>query len=63
MTKKLLRNQKGMMLVSIMIITAVLVLIGFSLASFTISQYSISNKKVFTANALMVAEAGILQRL
>jgi Tfp pilus assembly protein PilX len=61
MTKKLLRNQKGMMLVSIMIITAVLVLIGFSLASFTISQYSISNKKVFTANALMVAEAGIEQ--
>lgn len=50
-----------MMLVSIMIITAVLVLIGFSLASFTISQYSISNKKVFTANALMVAEAGIEQ--
>jgi Tfp pilus assembly protein PilX len=61
MTKKLPRNQKGMMLVSIMIITAVLVLIGFSLASFTISQYSISNKKVFTANALMVAEAGIEQ--
>lgn len=49
------------MLVSIMIITAVLVLIGFSLASLTISQYSISNNKVFTANALMVAEAGIEQ--
>jgi Tfp pilus assembly protein PilX len=61
MIKRLKTNNQGMMLVSIMIITAVLVLIGFSLASFTISQYSISNKKVFTANALMVAEAGIEQ--
>lgn len=60
---KIKNNQRGMMLVSIMIIAAVLILIGFSLASFTISQYSISNNKVYSANALMVAEAGVEQAL
>ena len=59
MIKKLKANQNGVMLVSILIITTVLILIGFSLVSFSISQYSISNNKVFAANALMVAEAGI----
>lgn len=57
------RNQRGMMLVSIMIIASILILIGFSLASFSISQYSISNNKVYAANALMVAEAGVEQAL
>lgn len=47
------------MLVAVLIITGVLILIGFSLASFTISQYSVSNKNVYAANALMVAEAGV----
>ena len=51
------------MLVAVLIITAVLVLIGFSLASFTISQYSVSNKNVYAANALMVAEAGVEEAL
>lgn len=55
------QNQQGMILVSIMIITAVLIIIGFSLASLSISQFSISNTKVYSANALMVAEAGIEQ--
>lgn len=58
---KLLKQQNGMMLVSIMIIASVLILIGFSIASLTISQYSISNNKIFNANALLVAEAGIEQ--
>lgn len=52
-------NDQGVMLVSVMIIAAVLVTIGFSLASLSISQYSISNNKVYATNALMVAEAGI----
>ncbi len=63
MIKALQKQQSGMMLVSILIITAVLVLIGFSLASLTVGQYSISNTKVFSANGLMVAEAGIEQSL
>lgn len=61
--KQLRSNQSGMMLVSILIITAVLVLIGFSLASLTVSQYSISNEKVYSANGLLVAEAGIERSL
>lgn len=59
--RKIIIRQDGMMLVSVMIIAAVLILIGFSIANLTISQYSISNKKTFNANALMVAEAGIEQ--
>lgn len=56
---KLKNQQSGMLLISILIITSVLILIGFSIANLTISQYSISNKKVYSANALMVAEAGV----
>ncbi len=56
-------DKRGMMLVSILIITSVLVLIGFSLASLTTSQYAISNQKVRNTNALMVAEAGVEQTL
>lgn len=59
MIKKLTKDQKGIMLVAIMIIAGVLVVIGFSIMSFTLSQYSVSNNKLFSANALMVAEAGI----
>lgn len=57
------QDKRGMMLVSILIITAVLVLIGFSLASLTVNQYALSNNKVFAANALMVAEAGVEQAI
>jgi Tfp pilus assembly protein PilX len=59
MINRLKKNQHGLMIVSILIITAVLTLIGFSITSLTISQYSVSNNKVFSANALMVAEAGV----
>lgn len=56
-------NQHGMMMVSILVISTVLVLIGFALTSLTASQYALSNRKVYTSNALMVAEAGIEQTL
>lgn len=59
MIKKLKGNQKGVMLAAVIIIASVLVVIGFSIMSFTLSQYSVSNNKLFSANALMVAEAGI----
>lgn len=57
------QNNRGMMLVAVLIITTVLVLIGFSLASLTINQYALSNNKVFAANALMVSEAGVEQAI
>lgn len=59
--QQLKKPQTGMLLVSVLIITTVLLIVGFSLASLSISQYAISNNKVFSANALMVAEAGIEQ--
>lgn len=59
MIKKHALNQRGAILAAVIIIASVLIVVGFSLMSFTISQYSISNNKVFAANALMVAEAGV----
>ena len=56
-------NEQGMMLVSILIIASILIIVGFSIVSFTTSQYTVSNNKVFSANALMVAEAGIEQAI
>lgn len=52
-----------MLMVSVMIIASVLIIIGFSIANLTISQYAISNNKVYSTNALMVAEAGIEQSI
>lgn len=63
MIKKLHNNQQGMILVSVFIIVGVLLVIGISLASFTMSQYTIANKKVYSANAVMAAEAGIEQTM
>ena len=57
------KNQNGMLLISIMIIAGVLIIIGFSIASLSISQFTISNNKVYTANSLMVAEAGVEQAM
>lgn len=57
------KNEQGMMLVSILIIASILIIVGFSIVSFTTSQYKVSNNKVFSANALMVAEAGIEQAI
>jgi hypothetical protein len=60
---KILNQHDGMLLVSVIIISGVLVIIGFSIANLSISQYAISNDKVYSANALMVTEAGIEQSI
>ncbi len=52
-----------MLLISVMIIAGVLIIIGFSIASLSISQFTISNNKVYIANSLMVAEAGVEQAM
>ncbi len=59
--QRIQKQQNGVLLASVLIITAVLLVVSFSLTSLAISQYAISNNKVFSANALMVAEAGIEQ--
>lgn len=56
-------NQQGSLLASLLIIMAVLTTIAFSLFSFTSSQYARTTRNTFSANALLVAEAGIEQSL
>lgn len=55
------RKQKGMILVSVLILSTVLMVIGFSLMGATGSQYYLANVDVAKANAMQVAEAGIEQ--
>jgi Tfp pilus assembly protein PilX len=56
-------NQRGMILVSVMVISVVLAIIGFSLVSAVASQYRLANDDVYADNALQVAEAGIEQSI
>lgn len=56
-------NQKGMIMVSVLVVASVLTVIGFSLVSITSSQFALATKKVYDSNALMSAEAGIEQTL
>ena len=55
--------EHGMILVSILVVVGVLSIIGISLMSLTASQYAISTQKVYAANSLLVAEAGVEQSL
>ncbi len=57
------KNQQGMIVVSVFLIVGALLIIGISLAGYTMSQYTVANRKVFSANANMVAEAGIEQSM
>ncbi len=63
MIKNLKNQQSGVLIVSVIIIASVLIIIGFAISNLVISQYSISNNKIYNANALMVAEAGIEQSI
>ena len=56
-------NQRGMILVSVIIVAGVMLLIGITLVSFTMSQYTLANRRVFSTNALLLAEAGIEQSM
>jgi len=54
-------SQRGMILVSVLIITSVLMIIGFALISSVTSQYRLASDDVYTNNALLSAEAGVEQ--
>ena len=56
-------NQRGMVVVAVVIIAAVLTTIGLSLAGFTSSQFSRTARNVYIANANQLAEAGIEQSM
>jgi len=61
--KQLLAPQpeQGVILVSVLILTGVLMLIGFSLLSAITGQYTLASTDVYTDNALQAAEAGVEQ--
>ncbi len=56
-------DQRGMILVGVIIITSALIVMGLSLSSFTSAQYRVTTENVFRANAILVAEAGVEQSL
>jgi len=54
-------DKRGMILVSVLILTSILMIIGFSLLSASSSQFYLANSDVANVNATQVAEAGIEQ--
>lgn len=54
-------NNSGMILVSVLVLTTVLMIIGFSLMSASSSQYYLANTDIASVNAIQVAEAGVEQ--
>lgn len=54
-------GQKGMILVSVLVLFSVLMIVGVSLISASSSQYYLANIDIAKANATQVAEAGIEQ--
>jgi Tfp pilus assembly protein PilX len=61
--RKLSDEQNGLILITIVIVTSVLMIIGLSLISAATSQYKVTTNNTYTANALLAAEAGIEQSL
>lgn len=59
--RKLQNDQKGIVLLTILMTSLIMTFIGISLADLVIAQYVRTNNNVFVSNALMVAEAGAEQ--
>lgn len=57
------RNQKGMVLITVLLIGLLLTFIGLSLSNLVIAQFARTSKNVLISNALMTAEAGAEQSL
>ncbi len=57
--KNRLTDQKGMLLVGVLVISLTLVTIGVALMSFTSSQFRLTTNGTYAANAIAAAEAGI----
>lgn len=61
--KKRITNERGSLLGVALIAIVVFSVIGAALITTVTGQYAITNRSVFTANALLVAEAGIEESL
>jgi len=57
------KDDRGVVLVTILVIGMVITLVALSLADLTTTQYATATKSVSDANALLVAEAGIEESL
>lgn len=56
-------DQRGMVLITILVVGMIVTFVGLSLADLTISQYARTSENVYRANATLVAEAGIEETL
>lgn len=56
-------KEKGMILVTIILIAGFLTVVGIALMSVTIDKYQVTRKSTYSANAMLVAEAGIEQSI
>lgn len=60
---QLAKDQKGVVLITILVIGMIVTLVGLSLADVAIRQYGATSTNVFATNATLSAEAGIEQTL
>ena len=56
---KIIESQQGVVLITVILVGMILTFVGVSLADVAIKQHRITTEKVYDANALLVAEAGI----
>lgn len=56
-------NQRGIVMITVLLFVMLLTFVGISLADLTIRQYVGTSDKVFTSNALLTAEAGAEQSI
>jgi len=57
------RDERGITLITVLIVTLILTTVGLSLASLSVKQLVRTQNKTFTADAQLVSEAGIEQTL
>lgn len=56
-------DQRGVMLITILVVGMIVTFVGLSLADLVIGQYSRTSDNVYRANATLVAEAGVEETL
>lgn len=57
------RNQRGIVLINVLVVTIILTVVGLSMSDFVTKQYRRTANNVFATNATLTAEAGIEQTL
>lgn len=63
MTKPRRLEQRGLVMVTIVVFTTAMLVVGLALMSAATGQYKVATDSQFTANSLLVAEAGVEQSI